>query len=323
MSERLLSTLSLPPPTLSALAGAGYETVRDLSNSTPEQLSRDLNIPLPASQAVFSATRPSTSLPMTQSAAAMMGTTKLYSTGCPPLDRLLGGGLKRGSVLEINGPPGSGKEQIAANAVKSFVKCNQEVLFVDMQNMVPPATIKRILMNNPTADTDGLDLVRYQTLHTIAEFVVFLRNLPAYLEANPATALLVLNSLAFPFQPITKYKERTPILERLKQTLTLACASMGLSVIITSQLYTRMLEGNGQPGSAPPGSKSIMIPCFGEPNTPASNDAFPMGRTYRVIIVPQTRTTGVMRLLSSPAHVPVKGQPVPEEPYQRVRGVLS
>ena len=73
-------------------------------------------------------------LPMTQSAAAMMGTTKQYSTGCPPLDRLLGGGLKRGFILEINGPPGSGKERIAANAIKGFVESKEQVLFVGMWN---------------------------------------------------------------------------------------------------------------------------------------------------------------------------------------------
>ncbi|KAL7277211.1 hypothetical protein ACG7TL_009061 [Trametes sanguinea] len=337
MSDRPLSTLSsLAPPVLSALAGAGYETVQDLlSNSTPEQLSKDLNIPLPASQAVFSAAAgPSQrSLPMTQSAAAMMGTTaKQYSTACPPLDRLLGGGLKRGFILEINGPPGSGKEQMAATAVRTFVECDQQVLFVDMQNMVLPATIKRILMNSPTAEPDGMDLVRYLAFHTTAEFVAFVRSLPAYLEANPSvsrptiaadivftpprcdcdpillqTALLVLNSLAFPFQPHTI--KRFAILDKLKQVLARACASMGLTVIITSQLTTKMLEGNGQPGSAPPGSKSVMIPSFRDSD-------FPPGRTYRVIIVPLTRTTGVIRLLSSPTHVPSRGQPAREEPYQ-------
>ncbi|KAI0763463.1 P-loop containing nucleoside triphosphate hydrolase protein [Trametes elegans] len=317
MSDRLLSTLSLPPPTLSALAGAGYETVNDLSNATPQQLSKDLNIPLPASQAVFSATRPSVALPMTQSAAAMMGTTKQYSTGCPPLDRLLGGGLKRGFILEINGPPGSGKEQIAAIAVRAFVECKQEVLFVDMQNMVLPATIKRTMMRNPTANSDGMDLVRYLAFHTTAELVVFMRNLTAYLEAYPATALLVLNSLAFPFQADMALKERYAILDRLKQTLARACTSLGLTVIITSQLVTKMLESHGEPGSAPPASKATMIPSF------ASNN-FPSGRTYRVIIVPQTRMTGVMRLLSSPTHVPNRAPAFAgEEPYQRIRGVIS
>ncbi|CDO70979.1 hypothetical protein BN946_scf184830.g11 [Trametes cinnabarina] len=264
MSDRPLSTLSsLAPP--SALTGAGYETVQDLlSNSTPEQLSKDLNIPLPASQAVFSAAAgPSqrSLLPMTQSAAAMMSiTVRQHSTACPPLDRLLGGGLKRGFVLEINGPPGSGKEQMAANAVRTFVDSGQQVLFVDMQNMVPPATIKRILISSPTADSDRMDLVRYLSFHTTTEFVAFVRTLPAYLEANPATALLVLNSLAFPFQPHTI--KRFAILDKLKQTLARACASMGLTVIITSQLTTKMLEGDGQPGSAPPGSKSVMVPSF-------------------------------------------------------------
>lgn len=150
MSGRSLSTLSLPLSTLSALSSAGYETVHDLSSSTPEQLSKgsfltcypipgkptycasysDLNLPLPASQAVFSATRASAALPLTQSAAAMMGATKRYSTACAPLDKLLGGGLRRGSVLELMGPAGCGKEQLATHAVKTFVEANQEVLFV-------------------------------------------------------------------------------------------------------------------------------------------------------------------------------------------------
>lgn len=117
-------------------SSANSLTVRD-ANPNPT----DLNIPLPASQAVFSATRPTAPPPMTQSAAAMMGTTTQYSTACAPLDRLLGGGLKRGHILEINGPPGSGKEQIAANAVTSFVDANQEVLFVGKP--VPPRSRSR------------------------------------------------------------------------------------------------------------------------------------------------------------------------------------
>ncbi|EIW55006.1 P-loop containing nucleoside triphosphate hydrolase protein [Trametes versicolor FP-101664 SS1] len=316
MSDRLLSTFPLPAPTLSALARAGYETSSDLSSLTPEQLSKDLNIPLPASQAVFSATRPTAAPPMTQSAAAMMGTTTQYSTACAPLDRLLGGGLKRGHILEINGPPGSGKEQIAANAVTSFVDANQEVLFVDMQNMVLPATIKRILMaERPTADAGGMALVRYHTLHTTAELVVFLRTLPAYLAARPATGLLVLNSLPFPFQVKQDYKDRNAILDLLRQVLMRACASMGLTVIITSQLVSKSCQRDGESGSAPLGSKYTMIPSFGAAQ-------FPSGKTYRVILVPKTRTTGDMRLLSSPTHVP-SAHALREEPYQRVRGAIA
>ncbi|KAI0690077.1 P-loop containing nucleoside triphosphate hydrolase protein [Cerioporus squamosus] len=302
MSGRQLSTLSLPLSTLSALASAGYETVRDLTSSTPEQLSKDLNLPLPASQAVFSATRASAALPLTQSAAAMMGATKRYSTACAPLDKLLGGGLRRGSVLELMGPAGCGKEQLAANAVKPFVEANQEVLFVDMQNMTPPATIKRILTGapaaiqwpicaildkintfvspaSPTAQADGLDLVHYQTLHTATEFVVFLRNLCDYLKAHSNIALLVLNSLEFPLQSLVNYKDRSDMMDILKETLARACQDMNLIVIITSHLHSKQVSGTESP------SKWIMIPAY-------HDNQLPKGRTYRVLIVPQWKTSG-------------------------------
>ena len=68
---------------------------------------------------------------MTQSAASMMGiSAKRYSMSCPPLDHLLDGGLKCDHVLEISGPPGCGKEQMAARTIKSFVQAQQQVLFV-------------------------------------------------------------------------------------------------------------------------------------------------------------------------------------------------
>ena len=47
-----------------------------------------------------------------------------------PLDKILGGGLKRGHILEISGPPGSAKELMARNIVQSFLEANHQVLFI-------------------------------------------------------------------------------------------------------------------------------------------------------------------------------------------------
>ncbi|TBU52368.1 P-loop containing nucleoside triphosphate hydrolase protein [Dichomitus squalens] len=329
MSDRSLSSLGLPIATLSALERSGYDRVSDLSNSTPEQLSRDANIPLPASQAVFSSVSRATATPaiaMTQSAASMMGETKLYSTSCAPLDDLLDGGLKRGHILEISGPPGCGKEQIAAHAVKSFVEAHEHVLFVDMQNMVPPATIKRILCGDVTAATDaddserGLDLVHYQALHTPAEFVVFIRTLPAYLEARPSVRLLILNSYTFPFQTLD-FKDKLALLERAKQTLARLCASTNLTVIITSQLVSQPLQVD-ESGDAPRGSKYVMKRAF-------DDKYYPSGRTFRVLVVPQRppekseRETGVIRLLSTPATTNVPPAGVREAKYRLLGGAIQ
>ena len=38
--NRLLSTLSLPPATLSALTRAGYDTIEDIASMTAEDLAR-------------------------------------------------------------------------------------------------------------------------------------------------------------------------------------------------------------------------------------------------------------------------------------------
>ena len=51
---------------------------------------------------------------------------------CKSLDTLLDGGLKRGLVLEISGPPGSCKEALAVNFTKSVLKRKQRILFVGM-----------------------------------------------------------------------------------------------------------------------------------------------------------------------------------------------
>jgi RAD51-like protein 2 len=148
MSQRPLSSSSITPSTLSALTRAGYQTFQDLSASSAEALSKgqsdhielltelypsannpDLNIPLPASQALFASTLPS-KLPLIQSAAELTTTAHKFSTHCSPIDKLLNGGLTRGHILEVSGPPGTMKEAVAIGVVRSFVERREEVLFV-------------------------------------------------------------------------------------------------------------------------------------------------------------------------------------------------
>lgn len=46
------------------------------------------------------------------------------------MDKLLSGGLPRGHILEISGPPGTPKEPLAVNIVKAFIEANEQVVFV-------------------------------------------------------------------------------------------------------------------------------------------------------------------------------------------------
>lgn len=95
---------------------------------------QDLKIPLSAAESVFASfQKPSTpfaTLPLTQSAASMAKTLEKFTTRSPSIDKLLSGGIQRGHILELSGPPGTPKEIVATNIVTSFVEAGEGVIFV-------------------------------------------------------------------------------------------------------------------------------------------------------------------------------------------------
>jgi len=74
--------------------------------------------------------KPALTHPMTQSAAVMVRQSHRISTKCGALDKALEGGISRGHVVEISGPPGCAKEQLLMNIVAAFVEVNGEVIFI-------------------------------------------------------------------------------------------------------------------------------------------------------------------------------------------------
>ncbi|EKM58035.1 uncharacterized protein PHACADRAFT_46303, partial [Phanerochaete carnosa HHB-10118-sp] len=95
-----------------------------------------------------------------------------YHSGFSPVDILLDGGLKRGFVLELSGPPGTCKESLALGMVQAFAKNNQNVLFVGDA----PA---------PSSPRQYSDMILFMTLHTLPDLMVFLHKLPWYLDEHP------------------------------------------------------------------------------------------------------------------------------------------
>ncbi|CCL98230.1 uncharacterized protein FIBRA_00224 [Fibroporia radiculosa] len=215
---------------------------------------------------------------MTQSAASIVGVTTKYSTLCGPLNRLLDGGLKQGCILELSGAPGCGKEALAVNISRSYVDSSKGVLFIDMQNMTTPATLDRLLRKSSHTVSAYQKLVRHLQLHTLLDLMVFLQNLPSYLQNHPDIALIVLNSLSFPFQsPDVTYAVRNAVLDKVKQILAKTVASTRVTVVITSQLATKMYKADGSAANFDTGSRAIMVPLLGPstfttlPNDPSLN----------------------------------------------------
>lgn len=56
-------------------------------------------------------------------------------TGCAPVDELLGGGLERGAVTQVYGPPAAGKTNIVLSAGVEAAAAGDSVLFIDTEGL--------------------------------------------------------------------------------------------------------------------------------------------------------------------------------------------
>jgi predicted ATP-dependent serine protease len=118
---------------------------------TPNQLARfslskkkntsDINISIADAQALTDRCQtlptPTSTHPMTQSAAVLVRHSLKTSTKCSSLDKVLEGGISRGHILELSGPPGTAKEQLLMNIVAAFVEINEEVIFIGRYSTLP------------------------------------------------------------------------------------------------------------------------------------------------------------------------------------------
>jgi DNA repair protein RadB len=57
------------------------------------------------------------------------------STGCTPLDELLGGGFDRGTVSQVYGPPAAGKTNVALSAAVEAAARGGRALYVDTEGL--------------------------------------------------------------------------------------------------------------------------------------------------------------------------------------------
>jgi predicted ATP-dependent serine protease len=93
----------------------------------------ELTLPIEACSAILRTCNASSSTAIagllpSQAASALLTKRAAFGCGVPSLDGLMNGGLKKGEVLEISGPPGSGKTQLALQFVKQAISAGDEVL---------------------------------------------------------------------------------------------------------------------------------------------------------------------------------------------------
>ncbi|KAK9484383.1 P-loop containing nucleoside triphosphate hydrolase protein [Lipomyces starkeyi] len=115
-----------------------------------------------------------------------------FSTHLPSLDMIMRGGVTRGKVTEVSGPPGSGKTSIALQVASIAILSKAKVLWIDTASKIPASRLLQRLPVSISRD-DLNDRVSHLQLTSFASLLTLFVRPPAYLLSY---ALIVIDDLS-------------------------------------------------------------------------------------------------------------------------------
>ncbi|KAJ3277053.1 DNA repair protein rad51c [Terramyces sp. JEL0728] len=151
------------------------------------------------------------------------------STGSTQIDKMLGGGMKLGSVTEIVGLAGIGKTQLCmqlcANVQQSPI--NGKAFYIDTEGSFMASRFSQIAQAS-VPDTDLETIMTNVTIakiYSMQELLASINLLQECLEYDESLKLIVIDSIAFHFRSfVSDLMERTRILNTIASKLRqLAC----------------------------------------------------------------------------------------------------
>ncbi|KAK6337720.1 hypothetical protein TWF696_001201 [Orbilia brochopaga] len=210
----------------------------------------------------------------TRSAAAALATQLghdqgSFATGSEALDNAWGGhGLEKGKLLEICGPPGSGKTAIALQLVSDAVAKGEKVCWIDTLSQCPVQRIEKLLSEQSVEDSASA-ITRYQVT-SLAHFFALIAHLMDEDDASAAASLVVVENISLLFtkefppssdaanatqavssngvnrEQIEKPADkRGRLIADIASRLQRLSASRMVAIVVLNQLATKAVTGGG------------------------------------------------------------------------------
>ncbi len=175
---------------------------------------------------------------------------EVFPTGSLNLDIALGvGGLPRGRIAEIYGPPASGKTTLIQHIIAEAQRRGFTSVFVDMEHSLSPAYAKRcgvdvdnVLLVQPRTGTEALQIIKRMLVSGDVDLV-----------ALDSVAALVSNAEARSRSSRPASGEISRILPTALRELSRACSRNNASLVCTNQLRKRLKAGYGVSETTPGG----------------------------------------------------------------------
>jgi len=170
------------------------------------------------------------------------------STGCASVDTLLGGGIERGIVTQVYGPPASGKTNLALSAAVQTAASGGTALYIDTEGI----SLDRFEALARASAGDG-DIEAVTSRVIISDAVDFAEQREAVRDAGDLaerTDLIVLDSATGFYRLERDNDDGGETLRTVAKQIThlLALARRhDIAVLITNQVYTDPESDSGRP----------------------------------------------------------------------------
>jgi DNA repair protein RadB len=159
-------------------------------------------------------------------------------TGCETLDTLLGGGLERGTVTQLYGPPGSGKTNVALSAAVEVAAGGESALYIDTEGLSIDRFEQILSARVEDVESASSNIIVTEA-HDFAEQAEAVRDAEDFAEQ---VSLIVLDS-ATGFYRIKRTEDEEAgdalrqVANQVTHLLSLA-RKHDLAVVLTNQVYT-------------------------------------------------------------------------------------
>lgn len=149
-----------------------------------------------------------------------------------PLDKILNGGIEKGSITNIYGPAGSGKTNIVLCALNQVLKNGKKAIYLDTESSFSSERFQQL--------SDGLSLekINFQNIHSWEEQYKKIKNLEN--TVNEQIGMIVVDSLVNLYHlelDTDDYQKTNKKLAGQYAVLSKIARKKDIPVIVTSQVY--------------------------------------------------------------------------------------
>ncbi|MDR0912851.1 MAG: DNA repair and recombination protein RadB [Methanobrevibacter sp.] len=160
------------------------------------------------------------------------------------IDSILGGGIEKGTITQIYGPPASGKTNIALTLAVEVSKNSRKVLYIDTEGGISIERVKQIAKDNFDVVAENLIVFEPKSFKSQQ---MDLRAIEHWLNDNHDDVdLIVIDSIVALYRSNEKaIKESNRDMGKQIALLTRLSREYPIAILITNQIYSSFdSEGN-------------------------------------------------------------------------------